>query len=102
MKRDCDPLTLPTTTFPNVVVDDTVVGGGPLSTISSTACAATGTNTATNALDDDRRRRASRCLTRDACIEPAKSRCRMVPSPARAQKVHLLNLRQARPRRKLS
>src|SRR3954452_4663584 len=82
MKRDCDPLTLPTTMLSNVVVDDTVVGGGPLSMISSAACAAIGTSMAT-ALDDDSRRRRNRCVTCDDCFEPAKPRWRMArPSPS--------------------
>jgi hypothetical protein len=82
------------------VVDDTVVGGGPLSTISSTACAATGSIMAANALDDDSRRRKNWCVTHDACLEPAKPRWRMAPpSPARARKVRLPKPGQARPRR---
>src|SRR4051794_11566066 len=79
MKRDCDPLTSPTTTFLKVAADETVVGGGPLSMISSTACAATGSSSAANALDDDSRRRENRPLTRDARLGSAKLPWRIAP-----------------------
>src|SRR5689334_20709231 len=78
MKRDCDPLTLPTMMLPNVVGDDTVVGGGPLSTVSSAAYAAAGSSSAANA-PDDKRRRDNRRVTRDVCFEPANFRSRIAP-----------------------
>ena len=88
--------------LPNVVGDDTVVGGGPLSMISSAACAATGISMAANALDDNK---AARQLTRDprCSSEPANLRSRIAPLPAaRARKDRPPKPRQAGLRPQLS